>query len=642
MTKPASVTIEYIAAFFHLEQADAEQIWQRLERKEYKSGQDIVRQGETADALYFLDDGICDVFDRDGEQVNEMHEGQYFGEYGIIAGEPRLTTVRARGKVIAYRMKADDFLAQIARRPALAGDLLKQVYGQLSMKHTRLLQIARDRRGILRSPHSRPLSRRTFLLTHIAVIVIFLLTFFFVPRGTAPGTFWMLLPLAFLVGFTLWTRQTLEALILTVLLGSGIANGGNFLQGFTDALTEGIAAYDTASTIVIMCLIGAVTSLLSAAGGISALRRPAEAHIRSGRGSLFAMIGMMALIFIDDCLNVLSAAFCMTGISDRNRVPREIPSLIASCSTAVCSLIPLSVWGAYLSGTMSVSLGASGGTFFLKSLPYNFASLLAVLLAVLAASGRLPRTRLLKEAEKRVSSGGTLWPKGSEKYFLAEDDSEIYGHPANLLLPLFITVAVSTAAGLVRGHGSFMLDPAAGLAAAVAWMFFSYVSQKLMTPEQFMDHMVEGIQSAALPILLLLLTLCVSSCLDRLNCTSILEAVLPGMSDRHPQYLPALCYLIFTLLTLLLGSSWGMYGIGIPVACRLSAVFGPALPVMLGAVCAAGITGDNLCPYIAEGDLIASAIGCDPKVNRSVRVRYWAVIALISAALYLILGRTGA
>ena len=209
MTKPASVTIEYIAAFFHLEQADAEQIWQRLERKEYKSGQDIVRQGEAADALYFLDDGICDVFDRDGEQVNEMREGQYFGEYGIIAGEPRLTTVRARGRVVAYRMKADDFLAQISRRPTLAGDLLKQVYGQLSMKHTQLLQIARDRRGILRSPHARPLSRSTFLLTHIIVIAVFLLTFFLVPRGTAPGTFWMLLPLIFLVGFTLWTRQTL-------------------------------------------------------------------------------------------------------------------------------------------------------------------------------------------------------------------------------------------------------------------------------------------------------------------------------------------------------------------------------------------------------------------------------------------------
>ena len=118
--------------------------------------------------------------------------------------------------------------------------------------------------------------------------------------------------------------------------------------------------------------------------------------------------------------------------------------------------------------------------------------------------------------------------------------------------------------------------------------------------------------------------------------------MLPGISDRHPQYLPVLCYLIFTLLTLLLGSSWGMYGIGIPVACRLSAVFGPALPVMLGAVCAAGITGDNLCPYIAEGDLVASAIGCDPKVNRSIRIRYWAVIALVSAVLFLILGRTGA
>ena len=641
MKHPTTITNVYIAGFFHLDNADADEVLQKLERREYVSGDDIVRLGEEADALYFIDDGTCDVLDRDGEQVNEMREGQYFGEYGIIASEPRLTTVRARGKVVAYRMKAEDFLAQISRRPTLAGDLLKQVYGQLSMKHTKLLEIARDRRGILRSPGARTWSRKAFLLTHLAVAAVFILTYIFMPRGVQPGPFWMLLPLGFLVAFTLWTKQALEALILTVMLGAGVLNGGNFLQGFTDALTEGIAVYDTASTIVIMCLIGAVSSLLSAAGGISALRRPAEAHIRSGRGSLFAMIGIMALIFIDDCLNVLSAAFCLTGISDRAHVPREVPALIARSSTAICSLIPLSVWGAYLSGTMTISLGSEGGAYFLRSVPYNFASVLGVLLAMAAAAGVLPKIKLLRDADERVAAGGTLWPEGSEKYFLAEDDAEIYGHPANLLVPIAVMVVVSTAAGLVRGHGSFMLDPAAGLAAAVAWMFFSYVSQKLMTPEQFMDHMVAGIQSTALPILLLLLALCVSTCLDRLNCTELVARLLPALSDRHPQYLPALCYLIFTLLTLLLGSSWGMYGIGIPVACRLFTVFGGSLPLLLGAVCAAGITGDNLCPYIADGDLIATAIGCDPRVNRSIRMRYWAVIAAISAAGYLILGLSG-
>ena len=640
MKRPNIITPEHIAEFFKLPQAEAERVWGELERLEYRNGEDIVRFGDAADGMYFLDDGTVDVLDRDGNPVNEMHEGQYFGEYAVISEEPRLTTVRARGKVIAYRMSSAAFLGEISRRPTFVGYLLKQVYSQLSMKHSKLLEIARERRGILHGQVRKDMSRRELAVTYGITALLFLFTGLFVPKAD-PGPFWLLVPLLFLVIFTLWTRRTLEALVLTVMLASGVANGGNFLQGFTDALAEGIAVPDTASTIVIMCLIGAVTTLLSAAGGISALRRPAEARIKTGRGALFSMIGIMAVIFIDDCLNVLSAAFCLVGITDRNRVPREVPAFIGSFSTSICALIPLSVWGAYVSGTVSLSLGRQGGDFFLKALPWNLAALLGVGTALLAAAGLLPRIRLLRDAERRVREGGELWPKGAEKYFLANDDKEIYGHPGNLLMPLAVTVTVSALAGTMR-TGAFALDAAAGLTAALLFMFVSYVGQRLMTPERFLDCAVEGMQSTVLPILLLLLTLCFSTCLEQLHFTQYVERIIPMLSSHHPQYLPMLLYIIFTGFTLLLGSSWGMYGIGIPVACQLARLFGVDLPVCLGAVFAAGITGDNLCPYIQEGAMVASAVGCDPKVNRDIRVRYWAVIAVLCTVLYFFAGRFAA
>jgi len=641
MKRPNIITPEHIAEFFKLPQAEAERVWAELKRLEYRNGEDIVRLGDAADGMYFIDDGTVDVLDSEENPVNEMHEGQYFGEYAVIAEEPRLTTVRARGKVVVYRMSSEAFLGEISRRPTFVGYLLKQVYSQLSMKHSKLLEIARERRGILRGGARRDMSRRELALTYGAVAALFLLTGLLVPKAADPGLFWMLLPFLFLVVFTLWTRRTLEALTLTVMLASGVSNGGNFLQGFTDALSEGIAVPDTASTIVIMCLIGAMTTLLSAAGGISALRRPAEAHIRGGRASLFAMIGMLAVIFIDDCLNVLSAAFCLVGISDKNRIPREVPAFIGSFSTAICALIPLSVWGAYVSGTVSLSLGSTGGHFFLRAVPWNIASVLGLLTALLAAAGLLPRIRLLKDAFRRVEEGGKLWPDGAEKYFLASDDKEIYGHPANLLVPLAVTVAVSVLAGTIRA-GGFALDAAAGLAAALIYMFISYVGQKLMTPERFMDCAVEGMQATVLPILLLLLTLCFSTCLDRLHFTQYVERIIPYLSAHHPQYLPMLFYVIFTGFTLLLGSSWGMYGIGIPVACQLAGLFGVHLPLCLGAVFAAGITGDNLCPYIQEGAMVASAVGCDPKVNRDIRVRYWVWIASLCTVFYFLAGRFAA
>ena len=128
----------------------------------------------------------------------------------------------------------------------------------------------------------------------------------------------------------------------------------------------------------------------------------------------------------------------------------------------------------------------------------------------------------------------------------------------------------------------------------------------------------------------------------KLKLPEYVERIIPYLSAHHPQYLPLLFYVIFTGFTLLLGSSWGMYGIGIPVACQLAGLFGVHLPLCLGAVFAAGITGDNLCPYIQEGAMVASAVGCDPKVNRDIRVRYWVWIAALCTVFYYLAGRFAA
>jgi Na+/H+ antiporter NhaC len=287
---------------------------------------------------------------------------------------------------------------------------------------------------------------------------------------------------------------------------------------------------------------------------------------------------------------------------------------------------------------MSLTLGQEGGAAFLRSVPFNFASILALFLAMLLAAGMLPETGLLKEAVHRVGEGGSLWPQGSEKYFLAKDENEVYGNPVNLLLPLFVMVLVSVISGVRKAGGIFALDAAAGLAAALVVMFVLYIGQRLMTPLKFMDYVVEGISSMALPIFLLLLTLCFSTCLDSMECTRFFARLIPSLSLRKPFLLPAVLYLVFSLLTMIMGSSWGMYGIGIPIAIRLALLADLPMALCLGAVCAAGITGDNLCPYVAEGSLIASAVGCDPKVNRDIRIRYWSVIALICTAAYLLAG----
>lgn len=637
-----NINSKYICEFFRMTPQEAEVLFQKLQRIEYANAEKIVTVGEDADAMYFIEDGWIDVINDDGQAVNEMGEGQYFGEYGIIAEEPRLTSCIARGKVVVYRMSGEDLLAEISKRPTIVGYLLKQVYSQLSVKYSKLLEMARARRGIVQPEKKRGRNERLLLIaTYIAVALCFVLVSIFAPSEGEIGFIWILVPIVFFLLHNILTRRTLETLILSVALTCGIANGGNYLLGFSDAIINGITTPDTAGTILIMSLMGAVTALLDAAGGISAFRRPAEKRVKTASGALFAMFGILTFIFIDDYLNLLAAAFCLVGVSDRFRIPREVPALLGTASSAICSLIPISVWGAYLSGTMILSVGKEGGNLFLRAVKYNFPAILAVVMVVLLCLRALPKNDIQKSAQKRVEEGGTLWPKGSEKYFLAHDDHEIYGSVHDLVIPIAVMVIASVAAGFVRGQGSFALDAGTGLVVTLVVMFVLYCGERLMTPEKFFDCVVSGIQSSILSILLLLLTVCFSNSLQLIDISEFFKQEIPRMTGSASGLLPAVIFVVFTALTMLLGSSWGMYGIGIPIAVQLAAVMSANLPLCLGAVCGAGICGDNLIPYLSEGSLLTSAVGCEPHVVRKQRLQYWGIIAAVSCAMYIFFGYLG-
>lgn len=631
------ITKEYIRDFFRLSEEDTDALYASLKRIEYRNADRIVTVGDPADGMYFIDDGTVDVVTAEGETVNEMGAGQFFGEYAVIAEEPRMTSCYARGKVIAYKIENEELLGAIAKRPTIVGYLLKQVYSQVSAKHSKLLEMARARRGILQPPPKHKAKDLvSLLITYTLVVAVFVLVYILCPKNDEIGLLWLAIPPAFFVLHNIFTRRTLETFVLTLALTYGIANGGHFFKGFVDSLVAGITTPDTASTIIIMALIGAVTALLDAAGAISALKRPAERGIHTVRGVLFAMLGMLALIFIDDYLNLLAAAFCLIGVMDRNRIPREVPVLLGTTATAVCSVIPLSVWGAYISGTIVMTVGARGGEVFLKSILCNYASIFAIIGAILLCFGKLPKSKLMRNAYRRVESDGSIWPEGSEKYFMAKDEHEIYGSLHNLLIPLIVMVVSTVAIGTIQAGGKFSLNAAIGLAVTVVVMFFLYCGERLMTPEKFLDCVVSGIQNTILPILLLLLTVCFSNGLQMLDFQSFAENIIPEIMGGYTWMLPAVMFIAFTLLTILTGSSWGMYGIGIPVAAHLSAAVGMNLPFAIGSVCAAGIVGENLMPYLPDGSILVSGIGCTPEVVRKLRLQYWGCIAGLCVVAYLI------
>ncbi|MCQ2526183.1 MAG: cyclic nucleotide-binding domain-containing protein [Lachnospiraceae bacterium] len=632
------ITDNFIGELFSVDVEEAGTICERLERIAYSQGEVIVNAGDAADGLYFIEEGQATVYDSKGEPVNEMGAGHYFGEYAILADEPRMSTVKAHGSVVVYRMSNEHFLEVVGQHPKITGRMLKQVYGQISDKHTKLVTLTRKSRGLMWSPTDKKDHKlSSILLTYLPTLAIFIAVFCAAPHIDGAPVWWQLLPLVFLMAFTLRTKRVVEGMLLTVILLAGMMYRGNFLVGFGEMMVEGIGNSDTAETIVIMAMVESVAALLAASGIVTAFKKLAHKYIKHKRGSLFGMLLIMIVVCLDECLNVVTAGCCLNDISDEQKIPREAKALLGSFSTAICAIIPFSLWSAYISGWVSMYV-ANGGNIYLNSMLFNLAGIFALLFAFMLCFGILPRTKQIKEAYKRVAEGGTPWPEDSEQYFENRDVDGVVGKPINLFLPMLVWAVSSVVCGVIRNDGAFAIDAISGLIITLIFMFALYVSQRIMTPKLFFETFASGIGNALMPILLLVFAERIAACLEELGSVELLETVIPKIVGNNLFLVPALLFVIFTLICIGLGSCWGTFGLAIPITIFLSVRLGLNVPLCLGAILAAGIVGEALCPYMDESSPVVTSIGCEPHAYRRIRFRYWLPLAGLCMVGYLILG----
>lgn len=635
--KEQVISRKYISELFDVDRKEAEKIYNRLERIVFNSNDTIVTAGEEADGLFFIEEGQVTVFDESGEPVNEMLAGQYFGEYAILAGEKRMTTVKAHGRVVVYKMTNAGFLSVVAKHPTITGRMLKQVYGQITEKHTRLVSLTRKSRGVMWSPtDNRDLDLKSILLTYGITVLIMIITFVAAPHIEGAPVWWQLLPVVFLMAFIIRTRRVVEGMLLTVVMLAGMLNGGHFVVGFKDMMIEGIGNTDTSETIMIMAMVECVAALLASAGVVTAFKKLAEKYVKTSRGSLLGMLLMMILVSMDECLNVITAGFCFNDVADKSKLPRESRAILGSFSTAICSLIPFSLWSAYLSGWVEMYI-EGGGSLFLKSLMFNLVGIFSLIFAVMLCFGILPKTKQIKEAFKRVEKGGSYWPEGSEEYMESEEDG-VVGKPRNLILPMLVWMVSSVVCGILSDAESFALDAISGLFITLLFMFVLYVVQKILTPKDYFEIIAEGVENSLMPILLLVFSERIAESLDELGFADVLENVIVEVVGNNLFLIPALLFIIFVAVTIGLGTCWGTLGLAIPVTVVISSRLGLNIPLCLGATLSASIIGETLCPFIDDSLPSITAIGCEPEAYRKIRVQHWTPLAVLCLIGYLILG----
>jgi CRP-like cAMP-binding protein/Na+/H+ antiporter NhaC len=636
------ITRKYIQDFFRLggskkdeELLDA--IMGQMEFREYAHKSYICRAGDDSDGMYFIESGLVRVIGKNGESIDELQPGRYFGEYASLTGEKRMADIQAYGTAQVLRLDTKTLLAISREHPGIYSLFLKNAYDQASEKYRRLVRLLNVKRGIGSGASRKKLTFRSLLLNYALVALVFIAVLLLAPRPQA-GTMhplWLCSPIVFMVAYLVITKRALEALVLSVMYLMILLERFHFAGAFYRSMIGAITA--TPDLILMVLLMGSLTRLFSASGSVNALKFIAGRKIKSAPGTLFAAFLSMALIAIDEYLSIMINGACFLPLADGKRLPREKSAMVKGMSPgALCILSPISLTGIYLSGLITMTSGQKG--LFIQTIHCNFAALFTIAAMLLLAAGKLPLFGGLKKAHERLRTGGPLWPEGTEDAGI-EDDSANRGRVLNLLLPVLALIVSSIAAGTIEA-GSFQVNVLYGMIITLIFTFFLYCFQQYMTPEQFFRNVIYGMESMLAPVVMFLVGKCFANGMEAIGFSAWLDELVRRLVQGQVWLLPVIIFSVCTLVAALFDNPWAMYAIGIPIALGFAATLNGSPALYVGAVCAAGLLGNE----IAMGDIffIGPMLGVNPMSYYRAKLPYVIAIAVLSFFAFIAAGIIGA
>ena len=459
------------------------------------------------------------------------------------------------------------------------------------------------------------------------------------------------LPPIVAIGLAVKTRQVYLSLGLFVWLGWTILSGGDPIAGLVkgvDVYVRQIASPDNARILLFSSLIGGMITFTQASGGMEGFISWVERRglMRTPRTVGFLTIGVSMSVFLESNFGLLVAGSVARPLFDRRRMAREkLAYLIDATCSPKCILIPLNAWGAYLIGLLAAQGVERPVKVLLAALPYNFYSILALVLAVVVVVTGL-NIGPMKEAERRVAEEGKLLRDGAQP-MISDEVSAVPPKPGvpcrarNMVVPISVMVLTvpwvlwRTGDGnLMRGSGSeaVLWGVIAGLLVAAV----GYKMQGLLTLQELSDNLIRGIQGLVPLVIVLSLAFAIGATTQALGTGVFLaqaaQATLPAW------VIPARIFLLACFIAFSTGTSWGTFAITIPIVVPMAAVLDVPLPLTLGAAFSGAIFGDH-CSPISDSTIVASMAAATDHIDH---VRTQLPYALLAAGgatiLFLVFG----
>lgn len=443
-----------------------------------------------------------------------------------------------------------------------------------------------------------------------------------------------------LTGGLLYSNFNLELMTNTILFNSE----GGFIYKLADSWNVGI--------LVFLVILGILVAMMNRAGGSAAFGKWASKHIKTRVGAQLATVALGLMIFVDDYFNCLTVGSVMRPVTDRHQVSRaKLAYLIDATAAPICIIAPISSWAAAVTSSVPEGSGINGFTTFLQTIPYNYYALFTIITVILLTVFKVDYGPM--KIHELNAINGDLFTTPERPFENDESDKKIvkmHGKVIDMILPVIVLI-VSCMYGMIYTGGFFAgetfvnafanADASMGLVLGsfitLIFAFLYYMARGILTFEQLMECVPEGFKAMISPILILAFAWTLSGVTNLLGANVFVANIVSSNASVMQALLPAIIFLVAALLAFATGTSWGTFGILIPIV--LGVFSSGEMMIICIASCLAGAVCGDHCSPISDTTILASAGAQCQHVNHvTTQIPYTIFVAAVSFVTYIIAG----
>ena len=468
------------------------------------------------------------------------------------------------------------------------------------------------------------------------------------------ATIWALLPPLVAIILALITKEVYSSLFVGIVVGALLYSGfkfeGTVTQIFEGGIIKVLSDSYNVGILIFLVILGSVVCMMNKAGGSAAFGRWASKKIHTRVGAELAAIVLGILIFIDDYFNCLTVGSVMRPVTDRHHVSRaKFAYLIDATAAPVCIIAPISSWAAAVSGFVE---GQDGLAIFVRTIPYNFYAILTIVMMVGMV---LMKTEFGAMRTHEINAlNGDLYTTSARPYENATDDEtpNPRGRVIDLVIPIVVLVICCVISMIYTG-GFFsgtdfvtafsQSDASVGLAMGSAFgLVFAiifYMIRRVINFRDCMGCIPEGFKAIVPAIMILTFAWTLKAMTDSLGAAVFVEEAMRSVAGGIEVILPAIIFLVGCGLAFATGTSWGTFGILIPIVVAVFEKSSPEMMIISMSACMAGAVCGDHCSPISDTTIMASAgAQCDHVTHVSTQLPYAILAAAVSFVTYIVAG----